>query len=191
MGVTGPRENALTHAPHVRGVWGSVCYLVSPVQSGGLGRLIPTKTSKFVTQSFGVFSWSCIIFFQVFLTLLIWLCFLLDFAVRRSMSILEFILFSHFDLIVFLGYVFPPITRSHLRDQIRWADSDSNILFSRIFPLCSVVVRSLLFVVRDPHPRMVPRHGSKMACCKNHRQGRLGDRALRVGGNRDSPISSV
>ena len=99
-GNSGPRKNALTHALHAQGVWGSVHYLVSPVSSGGLGSLIPTKTSRLVRQSGGRELSSCSIVAHVCIVLFLEYGFLLLFASRRSMSRRAVMRWSHREVIV-------------------------------------------------------------------------------------------
>jgi hypothetical protein len=101
-------------------VWGSVTYLVSPVTSGGLDKVIPTKTSRFLCQSAGrEFGWSSI-GVQVCLTLDVMLgFFFFDSASLRSMFSLVVIWFSHLAVIVRCGYVVPSMVLSQRRVQMR------------------------------------------------------------------------
>ena len=98
-GGSGPRKNALMHALHLQGVWGSVHYPVSPVSSGGLGRLIPTKTSRSVCQSGGREFLSRSTGVQVCNTLFLDCGFLLLFASRRSMSSRVVMRWSHLEVV--------------------------------------------------------------------------------------------
>ena len=90
-----------------------------PGQSGGLDSLIPTKTSRLVVQSGGSAVRSemtgdqvCSILFFVYVLQLV-------FASLRSMSSLVVMAFFHLVSVAVLLWSLPPITRSHLSDQIR------------------------------------------------------------------------
>ena len=87
--------------------------------SGGLDRVIPTKTSRFLCQSAGrEFGWSSI-GVQVCFALDAKLGFLFNSASLRSMFSLVIIWFSHLVVIVHCGYVVPSMVLSQRRVQMR------------------------------------------------------------------------
>ena len=116
--------------------WGSVGLRVRVLLGLGPRSLLPTKNSRFCSQSYGsshVFFKSA---FQVDLTFLIDVLsrFTLVAMILSSMSRL-FILATHLVLISFVLWSFCWITRLHLRTHIRWADSVRRICRSLTTPV--------------------------------------------------------
>ena len=119
----------MTHTPGVGVVWGSglgSCVGLRP------HALLPTKTSRLCSQSFGrarVFSRTPS---QVDLTLCMEaLSCLITVAVILSLVSLLLMLSRHLFVISVVSWFLPWITRSHLSTHIRWADSVRRIWSSR------------------------------------------------------------
>jgi len=124
--------------------------------------LIPTKTSMLVVQSRGRDSGLSMMGVQVWRTFVLEYCFLFVFASLRSISSLASIARFHLVVIAVREYDWPPMTRSHLSVQSRYAASDSRMRFRRAIPLCcgGLVPCSFVVGVIFPHPRMWPMAGT-------------------------------
>jgi hypothetical protein len=103
---------------------------------------LPTKTSRLLIQSAGksrCFWRACL---HVLMAIVVWgLSLLIIVAMIRSHVSRSFIFLSHLAFISSFEWMFSCIVLSHLRTQIRCADSDISICSSRVFPFFEARVR--------------------------------------------------